>query len=481
MVTDWRPIRTDLIGTLGRAKAPVVGNEEEESMAGRSRKRTALAITIMVTAAYSLVAVPQAIAAEEDREVRNQSIIISKDTQFTDVNGVRGGSGTISDPYVISNWDVSQIRISDTDKHFVIKNNKVDSLTLNWNGNTVDVRNNDVGDLRVNQNVRRTGGPTTGTIVNNTFGIVGQLRHFDGVFAHNTVGATPDMMDPNRLEIPFFGNTRAVNFDGFNGAHFFDNTIFGYVEVRLHGHHHSSSYQEDSHYHGPPDEHSTHAEHSMDDPDVDHTNRFHQVWVHDNTIHASGPYALIYTDTAHSANDRTAASEQNEELNKPHTHHTKVHLTGNKLIGAGMYVDIFNADDKNHTSTNRGSMDIRNNDITLLYPEDQLPFQQFDGLTVWNAKDVFLRIAGNKIRYDGSGDPLEADNENPSTSGIFLQHLKKGNVSIVDNFVENFFYGVRATDMDQTVFWTVLGLETIGVSDQVAWDESVKNNPEMDH
>jgi hypothetical protein len=443
------------------------------------KKRIALAITVMMAAAYSLVAVPHASASGE-REARNQSIFIIKDTQFTDVNGVRSGSGTAADPYVISNWDVSEIYIADTDRHFVIQNNTVDFLTLNWNGNRVLIRNNEVGDLRVNENVRRTGGPTTGKIVNNTFGIVGQLRHFDGVFAHNTVGANPDPMSPNQLDIPFFGDTRAVNFDGFNGARFFDNTIHGYVEVRLHGHHHSSSYSEDSHHHGAPDEHSSHAEHSMDDPDVDHTNRFHEVWVRDNTIYAVGRYALIYTDTNHAGNDRTASSEQNEELNKAHQHHTKVHLTGNKLVGAGMYVDVFNADDERHTTTNRGVMDIRNNDITLLYGDQQLPFEQFNGLTVWNAKDVALKIVGNKIRYDGTGDPLEADNDNRLASGIFLQRLKDGDVSIVDNYVENFFYGVRATDMAENVFWSVFDLETVGVSDQIAWDESVKNEPEKD-
>lgn len=441
------------------------------------KKRVALAITVMLAAAYSVVAVPQASAAEEGREVRD-SIFITKDTQFTDVNGVRSGSGTASDPYVISNWDVSEIYIADTGMEFVIKNNTVDFLTLNWNGNNVVVQNNDVGDLRVNENVRRTGGPTTGRIVNNTFDVVGQLRHFDGVFAHNTVGADPDMMSPNNLEIPFFGNNRAVNFDGFNGAHFYDNTIYGYLEVRLHGHHHSSGYNEDSHYHGTKHDDSTHTEHSMDDM-VDHSNRFHEVWVHSNTIYASGPYALVYTDTNHAGNDRTAASEQNEELNKPHTHHTKVHLVDNKLVGAGMYVDIFNADDENHTTTNRGLMEIANNSIQLQYSDEQLPFEAHDGLTVWNAKDVKLQIVGNKIGYDGAGDPLEMDNSS-YTAGISLRTLRKGDVSIIGNYIENFFYGIRASDMNETVFWRVFDLETVGVSDQIAWDESVKNEPKKD-
>ncbi|MEA2517530.1 MAG: hypothetical protein QOG16_1368 [Actinomycetota bacterium] len=444
-------------------------------MSSRSRKALALAITAVLAATYSLVAVPQA-SAEEEREARQGSIIISKDTQFTDVNGVRGGSGTASDPYVISDWDVSEIRISDTDKHFLIKNNKVDFLTLNWNGNNVVVKNNEVGDLRVNENVPRTGGPTTGVIVNNTFDVVGQLRHWDGVFAHNVVGANPDAMDPNQLEIPFFGDTRAVNFDGWNGAHFYDNEIHGYVEVRLHGHHHSSEYGDSSHDHSATDEH---AAHSMDD--MDHTNRFHEVWLHDNTIYASGAYGLIYTDTNHAGNDRTANSEENEELNKPHQHHTKVHFINNKLIGAGIYVDIFNADDENHIKTNRGLMQIEGNDITLTYPEDDLTFGSgYDGITVWDAKDVDLNIINNSIRYDGSADPLAQDNEYSTARGISLRTLDKSDVTIGGNYIENFFYGIYASDMSNTVFWRVFDLETKGVSDQVAWDSNVKNEPQVD-
>jgi hypothetical protein len=442
------------------------------------KKRIALAITVMVAAAYSLVAVPQASAADQDREVRQSSIIISKDTQFTDVNGVRSGSGTVADPYVIANWDVSEIRISDTGKHFVIKNNKVDFLTLNWNGNSVVVKNNDVGDLRVNENVPRTGGPTTGTIVNNTFDVVGQLRHFDGVFAHNVVGANPEMLDPNRLEVPIFSDTRAVNFDGWNGAHFYDNEIHGYVEVRLHGHHHSSEYGDSSHNHSDKDE-AAEASHDMDG--MDHTNRFHQVWVHNNRIFASGPYGLIYTDTNHAGNDRTANSEENKELNKPHQHHTKVHFIDNKLVGAGIYVDIFNADDENHMKTNRGLMEIANNDITVLYPEDDLVFGgNYDGITVSNAKDVDLKIMNNAIRYDGSADPIEADNDTSSARGITLRRLKDADVWIGGNYVENFFYGAYASDMSETVTWRVFDLVTKGVSDQVAWDSNVKNKPRMD-
>lgn len=446
-------------------------------MAGSTRKRVALAITIMLAAALTLVAAPHAVAQE--RETRNQSIVIGKDTDFTEANGVRSGSGTPSDPYVFSNWDIYEIRIHDTDKDFVIINNKIDYLTLNWNGNNVTVKDNQIGDLRVNQNVRRTGGPTTGTITHNTFRVVGQLRHFDGVFAHNTVGLADG---GNNLAIPFFSNQRAVNFDGFNGAHFFDNTLYGYLEVRLHGHHHSSSYSESSHYHGTANEHDHdgHAEHGMDDM-VDHTNRFHQVRVHDNTIYSAAPYALIYTDSNHAGNDRTASSEQNSELNKPHTHHTKVHLTDNNLVGSGLYVDIFNADDDRHTQTNRGLMEIARNDITVGYGDDRFPFEQRHGITIWDAKDVNLRIVDNSIRYDDADDPLAVDDQWEASSGISLQSLDLAEVSIIRNFVQDMFFGVSARNMTASVTWRIIDLETDGVQEPVTYDQSVKNAPEMDH
>ena len=49
--------------------------------------------------------------------------------------------------------------------------------------------------------------------------------------------------------------------DGFNGAHFVHNTIYGFVDARLHGHHHSSGWGEPSHNHGsqtPDSEASVH-------------------------------------------------------------------------------------------------------------------------------------------------------------------------------------------------------------------------------
>ena len=199
---------------------------------------------------------------------------------------------------------------------------------------------------------------TGGRIANNTFGIVGQLRHFDGVFEDNLVKGDTSLFGE------VFSN-QAVQFDGFHGSRFRNNTIYGFVDVKLHGHHHGSGFQEGSHYHGAEAEKEEADAHAMHGPDVDHTKRYHEVFITNNKIFADGMYALRYTDQAHAGDDRTAPSETNPDLNKSHTHFTRVHLVGNKLTGAGLMVDIFNADDERHIGTQTGLVDIRDNVITL--------------------------------------------------------------------------------------------------------------------
>lgn len=55
-------------------------------------------------------------------------IAINSDSDFTSANGVTGGSGTASDPYIISGWDIefnwvsAQISISNTRAFFVLRN-----------------------------------------------------------------------------------------------------------------------------------------------------------------------------------------------------------------------------------------------------------------------------------------------------------------------------------------------------------------------
>lgn len=427
----------------------------------RSVRISFLAVTAMV-AALLFALVPAAAAADE-REQHN-SITIASDQEFDGDHGVRSGAGTAADPYVISGWQISRLHIADTDKYVVVRDNEITStLVLNWNGDRVTIVDNVINDLRVNQNVERTGDPTSGLIARNKIGVVGQLRHFDGVFERNTVGSPDDM------ELPFFAN-RAVNFDGFNGARFRNNTIYGYMDVRLHGHHHGSGYGATSHDHSTTHDHADHSEHADHDMEgVDHTSRFHEVWVTGNTIYAQYYYALGYNDQGHAGNDRTAASEQNEELNKPHVHHTRVHLNNNTLIGSGLEVSIFNAKDELHEEWARGYLEIRNNEITVSREDNDL-FEGRDGIALWDARWLDLRIQGNTVKGEYTNDDLLGMDFD---RGIMLDGVHKGAVFMFDNVVESFNVGIAAYRFSATDWW-LEGNTVRSVGTEMETDETAK-------
>jgi hypothetical protein len=395
------------------------------------------------------------------------SVTIAHDDDFIAQNGVRGGSGTKADPYVISGWEMPSLVLRDTGKHVVIRDNSFDRLILNWNGPGLTVVNNAVGDMRVNENVKRTGAPTSGRITNNIFGSVSQLRHFDGVFAKNTVGQA------GMTDLPFF-DSPVVAFDGFNGAQFRDNVIHGYVNVQLHGHHHGSSYTDTSHHHGAPaDAHEGHEGHEMEA--VDHTTRFHSVYLTGNKIYSGGYYALRYTDQAHSANDRTASSEQNEALNQPHVHHTKLFITGNQLIGSGLEIDIFNSDDQKHRAPSTGYVAVKNNKISVVRQFDDA-FQYKSGITIGRVQDVKLEISGNQVTADNSdADPVSQQLGSNGT-GIDLSTFENSRVYVINNFVAGMSTGLSARGFTPTVKWFLEDLRTSGVDQRVAYDES--NPPE---
>ncbi|MGH2755529.1 MAG: hypothetical protein ACRDLB_14015, partial [Actinomycetota bacterium] len=275
---------------------------------------------------------------------------------------------------------------------------------------------------------------------------------------------------------------RAVNFDGFNGARFMKNTIYGYMDATLHGHHHSSGFGKRSHYHAMKpmpegDEHSEHAGHAAKEEShdkMDHTKRFHEVTIKDNKIYSTNLWALRYTDQNHAANDRTANSEPNEELNLPHVHHTRVHLRNNKLFGSGLMVDVFNANDDHHSKIAHGSVDIKNNTITI---EPQLlEFSAVDGISVQRAQHLSLRIVGNTVEMK---KPENANllGQGEGTAGIWMNELDVGRAYILGNELKDFSYGVRASNFTETVRWWVRGLKTTRVQDPVYYDNSVKRQP----
>jgi hypothetical protein len=425
-------------------------------------KLKSLGLALIVT---SLVLVPPLARAASPRQP-HADITIEWDGELNAAHGIRSGHGTVRDPYVISGWTLNNVSIRDTTKAIRIVNSSINgTLRLNWVGSAITVTGNDIGDLRVNENIPRWGDPTSGAITRNTFGQVGQLRHFDGVFSYNTVGAVE-----SGLLSSSYPSTRAVNFDGFNGARFVSNTIYGYVDARLHGHHHSSAYGMGSHMHsdGP---------HDMGM--VDHTRRFHEVFISNNRIFTSASYALAYLDTDHAGNDRTANSETNPYLNAPHVHYTRVHVTGNRLNGAGLLVDVFNAMDQRHRGSPNGLVELIGNQIAL--DRDLAhPFEVLQGIEVRQARYLTLRIKANTIT--GAAPLVDVAPINTATSqgaGVLLNGLDRASVLIESTRVSNRQFGVQAVQLTKYVTWTIKSLTTAGVSQRVSYDGSVKNPPKQ--
>ncbi len=444
------------------------------SQVSRPRFFSVLAVAVLLAALVLVPALPA--GADQERE-RRPDIVIKTEFDFNLDHGVRSGTGTVSDPYVISGWDVNNLRISDTNSYVVITDNTIRSqMVLNWIGDRVHVFGNDIHDLRVNQNVRRTGDSTSGAIHDNNIGVVGQLRHWDGAFENNTVGQNRS----NPMDSVF--RFRAVNFDGFNGARFRNNTIYGYMDARLHGHHHSSEFGGSSHYHGAPAQHHSGEESPEHHSEmVDHSQRYHEVWITGNTIYASGNYALAYLDTGHSANDRTnGGSEQDEALNGMHVHYTRVHIDNNKLVGAGIAVNTFNANDSNHSATAPGLVNIRRNDITL-QDNDSYPWgHSASGISANTAKDITLRIIGNQIGFEERDfDPAGLQASLDGGSGIDLRDFDIGTIYLFGNSVADRHYGIRASRFSETVRWYIDSLHTSGVEETVYWDQSVHHPPEQ--
>ncbi|MGH2808453.1 MAG: hypothetical protein ACRDKT_14390 [Actinomycetota bacterium] len=405
-------------------------------------------------------------AAPAAANVEDGSVEIEDNSQFTHNNGVRYGKGTKKSPHVIEGWDLGRLEIHDTNRYVVIRNNIISNLTLNWIGNRVKVVRNRIGDLRVNENVERTGAATSGVIKNNRFGTIGQLRHWDGLFANNVVGTPPT---DDGFEFDFGqGSNRIANLDGFNGARYRDNTFYGYVEMRLHGHHHSSGFGKNSHYHGAGNQHNKMG--------LTHMKRFHRALFKENTIYATGPYGLIYTDSDHSANDRTAASETNEALNDPHEHTTKVAFLRNNLIGSGIMVDIFNADDEQkHLRTQTGHFTIKGNTIKLREYREAVDgwSEPPVGIEVHQARDLHLNISNNRI----TGPAPEAHRATTDqigghvASGIELLDMEKAFIHISNNFVSNRIAGIYARRFHRVQWW-INGLRTEGVESEVDYDDS---------
>lgn len=401
-------------------------------------------------------------------------IVIRSDKDFNPAHGVRSGRGTWEQPYVISGWAVNNLRISDTDAFVILRENYVrNQLVLNWNGDRVYVHHNYVYDLRVNQNVKRTGDATAGLLMENQVFRVGQIRHYDGEFAQNVVGSQDVTSTPT-----FFGQV-AVNFDGFQGARFHHNTVYGIVDVRLHGHHHGSGFEGLSHNHGKDMSHV-----HEDGSEVNHSVRYHEVFLENNRIVSYTPYALRYFDRAHAANDRTAASEQNKNLSKPHVHFLRVHMVGNEVVGGAIFVDVVNAPDELHTlGPSHAWIHVEKNLVTLrsyqdaprVGPAGMGPLANpLAGVMAQLGVGVELWVVGNVVVNQITTLPAQA----AGFSGIKLLDHKDATIWIHGNKLSSLAYGVWAQRLNATTHWYVYDNAFESVKTPVYYDSSVENPPE---
>ena len=331
-------------------------------------------------------------------------------------------------------------------------------LILDWNGQCLHVHGNLIEDLRVNRNNDRLGYATGGIIEQNRIGVVGQIRHYDGIFRHNEIGDRAHleaMLDPEMEQPP---SERAVNTDGFNQGWMHDNTIYGSIDLDFHGHHHGGGFFAPvSHYHGslvttaymydadtgqcqymapgdPTLEDRLGADNVVSVPDSrclahwDHGLRWTSVKFQDNTIIDPLGVGLRYEDRNHRGDDEQANSENMEELKRPHTHQTHIDLSGNAIVGT-LRIDVFNADGtdlwsddwsevqtdgagrvidallhpgaeivNSHPGRNEGWLDIHDN-VVVLHADGRMA-----AIHVNDAKEAErIAILGNQAFHVGSG------------------------------------------------------------------------------
>lgn len=260
-------------------------------------------------------------------------------------------------------------------------------LILDWNGQCVHAYNNVVHDLRVNQNNPRTGFATGGIIEDNRFFTIGQIRHYDGIFRENEVGNKAHLVNLLYPTVPVSSATpaQAVNNDGANQGWYYDNVIYGNVDLDFHGHHHSAGFfAPTSHYHGntltqthmqtttgtctatmanvnqalmngPEKDYPTDNDIKVKGTPIvtktpppscllhqDHGKRWTSVFFNDNIVIDPNGNGIRFEDRNHRADDEQANSENLLSLKRPHFHQKWVQLEDNVVVGK-MFIDVLNA------------------------------------------------------------------------------------------------------------------------------------------
>ena len=89
-----------------------------QRMEGLRKSRYLFLAVVLLLASSIVFEVPR----EASAYTPHDPILIRGNSNFTAANGVTGGSGTASDPYIIEGWETKTIAIRHTDAHFIIRN-----------------------------------------------------------------------------------------------------------------------------------------------------------------------------------------------------------------------------------------------------------------------------------------------------------------------------------------------------------------------
>jgi parallel beta-helix repeat protein len=122
----------------------VTGGESSPNYLGKERKRPSrvfilamVLVAVLIVGATAWLTVQ--VVSHPSKYAKHSPISIVTNWEFTHANGVVGGSGTASDPYIIADWDIDAssangISIQDTDAHFTVRNCYVHDGSTSWLG-----------------------------------------------------------------------------------------------------------------------------------------------------------------------------------------------------------------------------------------------------------------------------------------------------------------------------------------------------------
>src|SRR3989454_7544747 len=96
----------------------------------RPRAVKGLAVSILLT--FVALSTNSSLMSRVTAYGQHAPIVIQGNSEFSAANGVTGGKGTRSNPYIISGWQIDSglgdgIRVEQTDAYFIIRNVRVNS------------------------------------------------------------------------------------------------------------------------------------------------------------------------------------------------------------------------------------------------------------------------------------------------------------------------------------------------------------------